>query len=150
MSGPIRDYAAVSAGALYKFDIPGNEWSRNDVSDRTLLLENSENSENSAMVAIITNFIDNESLVPVIMVNHLLIDIKDKEILQKEKVILDGMDAVNVILEGKVDDTAVKINVFVVKRGQVGLNIIYWAPIGKYENAVGDFLSLVKSFKFIK
>ena len=147
VSGPVRDYAAVSAGALYKFDIPGKEWSRNDVSDRTLLIEN---SENTAKIAIITNFIDNKNLVPVIMVNHLLIDIKDKEILQKEKVILDGMDAVNVILEGKVDDTAVKINVFVVKSGQVGLNIIYWTPIGKYENAAGDFLSLVKSFKFIK
>ena len=142
-----RDYAAVSAGALYTFDIPGKEWSRDDVSDRTILMEN---GDSSAMVAIITNFIDNKSLVPMIMVNHLLIDIKDKEILLKDKVILDGKDAVNVILKGKVDNTAVKINVYVVKNRQVGLNIIFWAPIGEYESVVGDFLSLVKSFKFIK
>ncbi len=147
MQQTVRDYATISSDVLYKFDMPGNEWSRDDVSDQILLLEN---SENGARVAIITNFIDNKDLRPNIMVNHLLIDIKDKEILQKEKVILDGKDAVNMVLNGKVGNTVVKMNVFVVKSGEVGLNIVYWAPIGKYESAVEEFYSLVRSFKFIK
>ena len=147
MPQTVRDYSAVPADRLYKFEMPGKEWSREDVSDQTLLLEN---RENGAWVAIITNFIDNKDLVPKIMVNHLLIDIKDKEILKKDKVTLDGKDAVNMVLNGKVGDSVVKMNVFVVKSGEVGLNIIYWAPIDKYEGGVEEFYSLVKSLKFIK
>lgn len=142
----VTDNILTSDNRLYNITISGKEWDLKKITNEVTVLQN---KGNHATVAFITNPIETEELPLNVMVNHLLIEIKNKNIFQRNETLIDGIKAINVVLNGEVDGNVVKINSFVTKKGKFAFNIIYWAHPDDYKSSIERFESLVKSFKFI-
>lgn len=145
--GSGNDNIVTSKNKLYKITIPNNEWILAKTSNDVTVLED---SKKNGTVAIITNPVVNEKLTLNVLVNHLLIEIENKSITDRKESTIDGMEAANVTLNGKVDEKMVRLNIFVMKRKKTAYNIVCWALPDNYDANVKEFGSIINSFKFLK
>lgn len=103
-----------------------------------------------AMIAIISSNIENKTLSPEMLSRYLFLGMADKKIISKEPVLVDDQSALHTILEGRMDNSTLKINSYVIKAGDKVYDLVCWAPSGSFDYIQGDFENMVRSFRYMK
>lgn len=80
---------------------------------------------------------------------HLFIGFKHRKILSKQYVALSKQRALHTVLIGEINGSEIKISSYVLERNGWVYDLVYWAPPYHFNNALGDFEEMVKSFVFI-
>lgn len=131
----------------YTVSIPGNGWEpvKADKVDMALW-----HKQYKAMIAIISSKIENKGFSLETLNRHLLIGITEKKIVSKESVLIDNQKALHTILEGKMDNCALKIDSYVVKVEDKVHDLVCWASSDSFDYVQGDFENMVRSFQYTK
>lgn len=143
----VADNVFTPKNGLYKVAIPEDSWDILKVSNEDVTLWN---GKYKAMLAIISNRSDGAELPLEVLNNHLLLGISNKAALSRDETSVDGVKALHTILMAELDGNPLKIYVVVLKKDETVFNIVYWADPDHYDNGIGDFESLLKSFRFVK
>jgi hypothetical protein len=85
-----------------------------------------------------------------VLSTQLLMEIKDKQIITKEYLTLGGHPALRTLLEGTVEGVRVKIEAWVLTRGELVYDIIYWGSPEDFQAHYDDFRQVVGSFRFVE
>lgn len=83
------------------------------------------------------------------LTKHLLIGYTEREILSREKVMMDNREALITILTAKLDGVKVKMALCVVKKNYCIYDLSYAAPPGMFDAALEDFDRYVKGFEVL-
>lgn len=103
-----------------------------------------------AMIAIISSNIENKALSPEMLSRELFLGLAGKKIISKEPVLVDDQSALHTILEGRMDNSTLKISSYVIKAGDKVYDLVCWAPSGSFDYIQGDFENMVRSFRYMK
>ncbi len=82
------------------------------------------------------------------LTNHLLIAFEGKRIISRDNELFQGREAVKTVLEGRVEKTEIKAEVYVVRGAGVCFDIIFWAPRDVFPRRVETFHQLLASIHF--
>jgi len=82
------------------------------------------------------------------LTNHLLIAFEGKRIISRDNELFQGREAVKTVLEGRVEKTEIKAEVYVVRGAGVCYDIIFWAPRDVFPRRVETFHQLLASIHF--
>ncbi|MFN3466870.1 MAG: hypothetical protein ACK4WF_04110, partial [Candidatus Brocadiales bacterium] len=80
---------------------------------------------------------------------QLLIEIKDKKIISRERLIIGGQPALKTLLEGKVEGTRVRVESYTLTKGDLVYDIIYWGRPEEFQVHHEAFQRVVESFKIV-
>ncbi|MCF6148578.1 MAG: hypothetical protein E3K37_07960 [Candidatus Kuenenia sp.] len=106
------------------------------------------NEEYNATIVIIYSHLHNETLTPDLLNHQLFIGIRNKDVIMKESVLIDGKETLHSVLMGKLDDKKFKFDAYVIKEDIFVCDIVYFAQPEFFDSAHGDFQELIRSFKF--
>jgi hypothetical protein len=84
------------------------------------------------------------------LTRHLLIAFERKQIISQEMAEVDGREALKTVVEGWVERTAIKAEVYVVKGEGVCCDIIFWAPRDAYPRTVELFRQFLLGITFLQ
>jgi hypothetical protein len=84
------------------------------------------------------------------LTNHLLIAFEGKRIISRDNELFQGREAVKTVLEGRVEKTEIKAEVYVVRGEAVCYDIIFWAPRDAFPRRVETFHQLLASIHFLQ
>lgn len=85
-----------------------------------------------------------------VLSTQLLLEIKDKKIISREYITLGGQSAIRTLLEGKVEGEKVRIEAYVLTKGEWVYDIIYWGRPEAFQAHHEDFRRVVESFRLIE
>ena len=77
---------------------------------------------------------------------QLLIEIKGKKIISRERLTIGGQPALKTLLEGKLEGERVEVESYVLTRGDLVYDIVYWGRPGEFQVHHEDFQRVVESF----
>jgi hypothetical protein len=104
-----------------------------------------------AAFAILTPSRMKEEALPLAVLSaQLFLEVKDKKIISREYITLGGQPAIKTLLEGRVEGEGMRIESYVITRGEWVYDIIYWGNSKGFEAHRGDFQRVVESFRFIE
>ncbi len=81
-----------------------------------------------------------------VLSRHLTFGIHGKEVLEREEPTVAGHHAVRVLFEGRLDETPVQVEAYVVKGERCVYDLIYVAPPAEFAGGAEDFRAVVGSF----
>jgi hypothetical protein len=84
------------------------------------------------------------------LTNHLLIAFEGKRIISRDNELFQGREAVKTILEGWVERTEIKAEVYVVRGAGVCYDIIFWAPRDVFPRKVEAFRQFLVGITFLQ
>lgn len=145
-STQIIDNKFLNPQSFYKITLPDESWERVKVNNEDLAMRNKHNNATFAIISHNTN--TNKATLDALY-KQLFIGIKRKSILEKQYVYVDHRRALNIVLEGVLDDFKVKISAYIINSSDFIYDIIYWSTPDKFDTSIDDFERVVKSFKFI-
>lgn len=129
----------------YRVTLPAAGWRPTEMDGADIAMQH---KEKPIAFAIFSPSRLKESLPLDVLSLHLLLEIKDKKVLQKDYVTLDGQPAIHTVLEGRVEVERVRIESYVVARAGLVYDIVYWASPVYFQEFRKDFQEVVKSFSF--
>jgi hypothetical protein len=107
-----------------------------------------DQNEGATIVITVTSLKKDVELVT--LARHLLIAFERKRILSQGAERVNGREAVKTVLEGWVENTAVKAEAYVVKGDGVFYDIIFWAPREAFPRTVDAFRQFLISITFLR
>jgi hypothetical protein len=84
------------------------------------------------------------------LTNHLLIAFERKQIISRDNELFQGREAVKTVLEGWVERTEIKAEVYVVRGAGVCYDIIFWAPRDAFPRRVEAFRQFLVGITFLQ
>ena len=84
------------------------------------------------------------------LTNHLLIAFEGKRIISRDNELFQGREAVKTVLEGRVEKTEIKAEVYVVRGAGVCYDIIFWAPRDVFPRKVEAFRQFLVGITFLQ
>jgi len=84
------------------------------------------------------------------LTNHLLIAFEGKRIISRDNELFQGREAVKTVLEGWVERTEIKAEVYVVRGAGVCYDIIFWAPRDVFPSKVEAFHQFLVGITFLQ
>ncbi len=84
-----------------------------------------------------------------VLSSQLLLDIGDKQVVSREYVTLGGEPALRTLLEGKVEGERVMVESYVLTKGELVYDIVYWGRPEEFYVYREDFQRVVESLRFI-
>jgi len=106
------------------------------------------NEQCQSMIVTISSALKTENLSTEALNNLLFIGIKNKKVISKEAVLLDNRTAMHTVLLGEVDNKKMKIDAYIIKKGDIVYDIVYFAPPRIFDCAHNDFKKFIHSLKF--
>jgi hypothetical protein len=84
------------------------------------------------------------------LTNQLLIAFERKQIFSRENELFQGREAVKTVLEGWVERTAIRAEVYVVRGAGVCYDILFWAPRDAFPREVETFHQFLLGITFLQ
>jgi hypothetical protein len=84
------------------------------------------------------------------LTNHLLIAFERKQIISRDNELFQGREAVKTVLEGWVERTAIRAEVYVVRGEGVCYDILFWAPRDAFPRKVEAFRQFLLGITFLQ
>ncbi|WP_257460304.1 hypothetical protein [Archangium lipolyticum] len=82
-----------------------------------------------------------------VLTRHLLMGFTERQAVAEEKVVIDEREALRSHYQAKLDGVPVELLMVVLKKDTCVYDFTYVAPLGRFEERVGDFESLVHGFR---
>ncbi len=130
----------------FELSIPENGWSLLSWEDVDFALWDPEGG--AAIMVDVTPLKEDVELRT--LARHLLIAFERKRILSQGAAEVNGREAVKTVLEGWVENTAVKAEAYVVKGEGVFYDIVFWAPRDVFPRKVEAFRQLLVGITFLQ
>jgi len=131
----------------YTLNMPGGNWTLFKVGKEDFALWN---KQSNAMIALITSNFENKKISLEMLNNQLFIGMKNKEVIFKEPIKIDNKEAIHTSITCEMDNYKFKIDSYVVKAKNRVYDLVYWSPCDSFDLALGDFVDMIKSFKFLQ
>ena len=131
----------------YAAKMPGNEWSPLAAGEEDLVLWN---KRRHATIAFIASNVESKRPSPEILSEQLFLGIKNKKIISRELVVVDGHSAVGTVLTGEIDNSPFEIASYIVRIGNRVYDFVCWAPLDLFDGALSDFDEMMKSLDFLQ
>lgn len=81
-----------------------------------------------------------------VLARHLTFGLEDRTVLEQEEVTVGGHPARRLLLEGRLDSRAVRVEAYVVKGPRCVYDLLYVAPPPGFSEGLGEFRAFVESF----
>lgn len=137
-SPPYKNYTITIPGT-------GKGWEQIRVDKEDIALWH---KQHKAMIVVISSDIENKKLSLDMLNRHLFLGITNKKIVSKVTVLVDRHSALHTILDGEMNNCQLKIDSYVIKRGDKVYDLVCWSPFDSFSSVQGDFESMVRNFKF--
>lgn len=83
-----------------------------------------------------------------VLTNHLHTGISEKKALSETPLMLDGRAALRNVVQGRVDGVKIVLDSVVIKKDSCMFDFVLISPPAEYPQAVGDFESFFKGFRY--
>ena len=108
------------------------------------------NEEHHATIVMLYSPSGNKKLTPDLLNHQLFIGIRNKDIVLKEPLLIDGKDALHSLLLGELDSRKFKFDSYTITGEGIVCDIVYFAPPDFFDDTHEDFLTLIQTFKINK
>lgn len=132
----------------YQVTLPTTGWRSLEMEGADVAMEP---ASGGAAFAIFTPYRMKKEVLPLETLGiQLLIEIKDKKVISRERLTLGGQPALRTLLEGKVEGEVVRIESYVITKGEWVYDIIYWGRPEEFQVHYEAFQRVMESFRFIE
>jgi len=84
------------------------------------------------------------------LTRHLLIAFERKKIIAQDTAKVNGREALRTVLEGQVEGTEVKAEIYVVKSEGLVYDMIFWSPLEVFPRKVETFRQFLAGLNFLQ
>jgi hypothetical protein len=145
-STQIVDNKFLNPQSLYNITLPDKSWEKVNIDKEDIAMRN---KENNAMFAIISHPVDTDKITLDTLYKLLFIGIKRENIINKQYVYVNNQKALNIVLEGELDNYNIKISAYIFNVNNLVHDVVYWSVPEKFDDSLGDFERVIESFKSI-
>ena len=143
-SGKVVDSFYLDQAKGFKVPFLQEPWRRIAVPDVELAFRD---EETEAVIALFSSC-GSEGRAPLnVLAKRLFFGIKERKLLERRPLSLNGAEAIHTILQGKLKEEEVKVSSYVVKRDECVYDLVYMAPPDRFEAKLLDFESFVKGWE---
>jgi len=131
----------------YRIEAPGKAWKQIESEDTNLAFFN----DSLNAVIMVNSTCDEYKDAPAsALTGHLFIGIEDRKVLEQQKVMLDGREAVYTLVEGKLDGAPVKLATYVLVKNYCIYDLAYSAPPASFERGLPYLKNIADKFKVLR
>jgi hypothetical protein len=145
-AGTRIDEGVFSSSKGYRVTIPGADWTVTDARGADLALTHKD--QRAAMLVNASCGRDRSNAPLAVLARHLLTGVRDRSVIAREEVSVNGSVARHSIVEARTADTGepVTIELYVMRDERCLYDFLYVAPPETFETRRSDFDRLVRTF----
>lgn len=108
-------------------------------------------AEPGGQVAALFVSCEGEQPIPLrVLARRLFFGISAKRVLAQEPISLHGVEAIHMLLEGRLKDTKVMVSSYVAKDGNCAYDLVYVAPSEAFQDRLPEFERFAKGWALVK
>lgn len=142
-AGALREGYFVKGGLRYRVEAPAQGWRAVRLNDTDLAWT----AVGGPQVLSMNSGCDEHGDPSLeVLTGHLMFGFTDRELLEQQRVQLDGREAMRTRARGKLDGVEVELGFTVLKKNGCVYDVQYVAPQGRYDERAADYEKLVAGF----
>lgn len=147
ISGKVRDGLYLDEARGFKVPFLQEGWRRIELPEVALAFQD---EAEKATIALFLSC-EGEGKVPLkVLARRLFFGLRDRRVLEQRTLSLNGAEAIQTLLQGRLEGEEVKVSSYVVRGDGCLYDLIYFAKPEAFDERLGDFERFARGLEFLR